>query len=122
MNQLRYRIQQIAKEKIIKSQSNTVHKKKINNKTKSNKKQVIDPPRENKVFFPKVPIGFFGYSRPREARLATQKEREQTKQFLIDLEKLNKKNIQTKSKKISYVHPDFYSNAKKTPESAKQNI
>lgn len=121
MNQLRYRIQQIAKARIIKSQiKNTVHKTK-KNKSKSNKEQIVDPPREQKVFFPKVPVGFFGYSRPREARLATQKEREQTKQFLLDLEKLNKKNIQTKTKKISYVHPDFYSNAKKTPKGAKTN-
>lgn len=105
MNQLRAKLQQIAKDKIIKSQrkpkNNTVKKSKSNAKSKNcnrKTKKTDDNARTNnrEVFFPEVPIGYFGYVRPREARLATQKEQQLTKDFLEDLEKLKqeKENIQ----------------------------
>lgn len=105
MDQLRKKLQQIAREKILRSQTkNTATKPKRTGNSNKTKKTVQKQKRENnehKIFFPKVPNGYFGYSRPREARIATDKEREQTQQFLNELNKLNEKTKnKSQSKKI----------------------
>lgn len=96
MDQLRAKLQRIARDKIIKSQ----RKPTINTVIKQKKKQIAnikncknnEKPRNenNKIFFPKIAPGHFGYNRPKEARLATRKEREETKKFLEELNELGK--------------------------------
>lgn len=60
-------MQKIAKEKILKSQKTTVTNK--INKSRAGSKQKITKVVEKKVtYFPQVPIGYFGYTRPAEAK------------------------------------------------------
>lgn len=81
---LKEKLQQIAKSKILKSQQSvTVKKVKTPRVAKKAIKSVAS--QRQLTYFPEVPVGFFGYSRPAEARPPTEKVRELTKKFKDNL-------------------------------------
>lgn len=99
MNCLRENLIKIAREKIQKSQEKKIVKPRANKTRKVSLKKKSSPRVETsklneissrKNYFPKEPIGVFGYSRPREARLPTKTEQAIKEQFLIELEELNR--------------------------------
>lgn len=101
MDKIRENLIKIAKEKIAKSQNRTIESRaktlKTQNRTvKSRAKKQNSPSRAikhketEKIYFPHEPIGYFGVTRPREARLATKNEQELTQKFLNDLENLKR--------------------------------
>lgn len=115
MNQtsLRTKLQQIAKNKINKSQQKEkIIKNKVRvAKNRTNKRTNVAKSTNNKVnpfkitFFPEIPVGFFGYSRPAEARLQSEKVRELTERFK---NQLNKKKVgEKKQTKISQVSKEL---------------
>lgn len=69
---LREKLQKIAKEKILKSQKITVTNK--ISKSRAGLEQKITKVAEQKTtYFPQVPIGYFGYTRPAEAKQQSKK-------------------------------------------------
>lgn len=88
MDQIRETLIKIAKAKIQKTQIKP--RKNVKSKTRVIKKSPIDrKPRAKKsadeIFFPKEPVGIFGYTRPHEARSQTAKEKEQLRKFQQDI-------------------------------------
>lgn len=110
MNQLKAQQIQLAKEKINRSQRRqTVIKSKPGAKSGNNenklkpranksikKSRTNNPSRIDKTFFPEIPVGHFGYSRPREARLATKREREVANKFIEEF------NYRQQTRKFSF--------------------
>lgn len=101
---LKERLQQIAKEKIKKTQTsttsvrkNSIHVAKTTTKNEKIKKVEKIASEKSASFFPEIPVGFFGYSRPSEARYPSEKVRELTKKFQ---NKLSQQKI-AKQKRIS---------------------
>lgn len=92
---LKERLQQIAKNKIANSQKSptTVKVKKTRVAKKVEKTQTVNSD-QKLTYFPEVPVGHFGYSRPAEARPPTEKVRELTKKLHEKV--LNKQRAPTK--------------------------
>lgn len=97
---LKEKLQQIARNKILKSQKNVSVEKVSKPRVAKTKKTIKSVASQKQLtYFPEIPVGFFGYSRPAEARPPTEKVRELTKTFTNTLK--NKKA--TKAKKLRYV-------------------
>lgn len=75
---LKEKLQQIAKNKILKSQKSTVTKK---SKSRAGKNTNVTKNKNAATYFPQVPIGFFKYTRPTEAAQKNQTLHELAENF-----------------------------------------
>lgn len=101
---LKEKLQQIAKNKILKSQhSATVVKIKKTRVAKKVQKDHGVKSDKQLAYFPEVPIGFFGYNRPAEARPPSELVRELAKKLQEKV--LSKKSAPTK--KMRYISKEL---------------
>lgn len=103
MDQIREKLIKIAREKILKTQV-TVKSRANKQKKIRSTSRVIKRETSEVIFFPKVPVGFFGYTRPREARLPTEKEQQMKAKFLDELNELNSKKRDQSKNSIREIH------------------
>lgn len=92
MDKLRTTMRQLAREKIIKSQQSAKSKSKSKStKSKKSDKSKSSKTQTTKTFFPEIPTGYFGYSRPHESRLPTEREKKIIEKFKTELRELKEK-------------------------------
>lgn len=82
---LKEKLQKIAKNKIQKTQQAATAKREKKPRVVNTKHSASTAPKRQLTFFPEVPVGFFGYNRPAEARPPTNKVRELTNKFKATL-------------------------------------
>lgn len=92
---LREKLQQIAKNKILKTQKSTVTKK---SKSRAGKKEKSIKEKKTEIFFPQIPIGFFKYKRPAEAEEKNRTLHELAEKFKGKFN-LNIENTKTQARK-----------------------
>lgn len=116
---LKAKLQQIAKSKILNSQKSSVVSKKscvakiqkphvakkIAAKTITAKENIVS--KEQKTFFPIVHVDFYKYNKPLEARFQSEAERELTQKFIKDSENKNKRKIINKRGTFGAVTPSL---------------
>lgn len=92
---LRDKLQQIAKNKILKTQKSTVTNK---GKSRAVKKTKVSKNRQADTYFPQIPVGFFSYKRPAEAEQKNQTLRELAEKFKGNFS-INIDNAKTQARK-----------------------
>lgn len=108
---LKEKLQQIAKNKILKSQNVKTVVKSPKKPRVTNKVKIIESIAGDSTatYFPEIPKNHIEYSRPAESRSPTEKVRELTKKFQENL----KSQKRAPTKKIRYITTEMLNEAKK---------